>query len=644
MKNIKIKKISLTNWKGQSKEVTFSDKKNIIKGRNRSGKTTLFKAWCWLLTGYSDPSTPKNSDLFDNTKELTKDTPIASVSAVIDIDGITFMLERTAQSKFVRRRGMEVWEKAPSDDYKYFVDGIEYSATDFAEWITANITDGDLLKYAIDGNFFISQIFSDKKKSRQIIEQMIGSVTRDEMKGDYSILDAQADKYTVEQLEAQAATMIKSINNKLDTVCVEIKNVQSEIDAISQTDFGAIQKKIDDAEKKRKSVNDMLFDLSARMRPVLEARTKAEEDKRMKETLYQKQKEAYMKSYVDADVNLCLEISKAEEDNARKTKQIAELKVLNAEDEKALSDAEERIQKLRDKKEEIKNQPFEFEEKCIVCGQPMPEGARETAYQQFLAYRKTLIDGVVAQGKDLKKTIDGIKSRIEKRANAINVTTFTDITPLKERLNNLRKSDSVCPFEDTELGKSLQSEIDSIVIPPIEMTGDEELKQSLHNIQEELKGLYLEMGAKQRLAELQQKLENLKASQKTCGASLVTYEQQKRQVADYRQEQVEILSKKINNRLHYSSLDVWSKQKDGTIVPDIVLKDSKGVNYATTNTASRIITTVDVQRLFCELLDVNMPVFIDEVSVLNTDNIPQYDGTQTFLLSCADTPLTVTTE
>ena len=90
-----------------------------------------------------------------------------------------------------------------------------------------------------------------------------------------------------------------------------------------------------------------------------------------------------------------------------------------------------------------------------------------------------------------------------------------------------------------------------------------------------------------------------------------------------------------------SRISVWSQQKSGEMVPDLVLKDENGVNFATSNGASRIRVTADIQRFFCERLEVNMPMFIDEVSVMNQENIPHYDGVQTFLLFCSETSLKI---
>jgi hypothetical protein len=136
-------------------------------------------------------------------------------------------------------------------------------------------------------------------------------------------------------------------------------------------------------------------------------------------------------------------------------------------------------------------------------------------------------------------------------------------------------------------------------------------------------------------------LDELRIEQKEKGSELAVYERQRQLVKDYKQEQMEILSRKVNDGLKFSRLEVWSKQKDGTVVPDLVLKDANGVSYSTTNNASRLVTSVDIQRFFCEKLHVNMPTFLDESSVFSTGNLPKLDGVQMFYLFCSDTSLRI---
>ena len=50
MKEFIIKEITLNNFKGQSRTFVPNEIKTFVKGANGVGKTTLYKAFCWLLT------------------------------------------------------------------------------------------------------------------------------------------------------------------------------------------------------------------------------------------------------------------------------------------------------------------------------------------------------------------------------------------------------------------------------------------------------------------------------------------------------------------------------------------------------------------------------------------------------------------
>ena len=88
MKTIVIKRLILQNWKSLNHDVVFNADTTTVCARNGVGKSSLQKAWNWLLSGYTSAITPKNHELFDNRCELTHETPIASVKAYVSIDGV----------------------------------------------------------------------------------------------------------------------------------------------------------------------------------------------------------------------------------------------------------------------------------------------------------------------------------------------------------------------------------------------------------------------------------------------------------------------------------------------------------------------------------------------------------------------------
>ena len=201
MKTIYLKKLTLSNFRGQNHEVEFGDT-TVIKGRNGCGKSTLMHGFYYLLSSYTSAQEVKNNNLFDNKVELTKDTPKAIVEAVVVIEGYEYSLKKVAEAKFVRKRGLDnVYEKASSDTYTLYIDNIETSVSDFNAWVERNICPVDMIPYLLDGSFFANLVENDKAKSRKVLENIIGEVKEEDMKGDYSCIKEDLKRFTLEQLE-----------------------------------------------------------------------------------------------------------------------------------------------------------------------------------------------------------------------------------------------------------------------------------------------------------------------------------------------------------------------------------------------------------------------------------------------------------
>ena len=641
MKNIKIKELSVSNFRGQTFKDSYGNT-NFLSGRNSAGKSTRIAAWYWLICGCCSANEVSNYNLFNNKEVLSSKTPSAIVEALVEIDGVEYKLCRKATPAYTRKRGTNEEIKSPSDNYEYFVDDLSYNATEYKDWLSANICQDDMLKYVLDGSFFVDLVFSDKKKARQTIEKTVGTVERSEMKGDYSDIDELLQKMTPDQIDEQSKNLSKSIDARLNEIPTVISQKEAEISEIKQTDFTAVQKEIDALEGEQKSIEEKIFDYSARMKPLLEAKAKAEGDKRMKQEVYDKAKKTYMQGLIDQDNNLCAEISRIEKENDEKKSRIVELKKMNEIDIEVKKQYEQKVGELRKKAEEIRKMEYDGEDVCPICGQPLPDSKKAEAILQFEESRQLKFDTVIAEGKEIAGYIDNIINTITKRNEEIDSIAFENVEPLKQKLSALRTSD-IAPFELTEQGKALQADIDAVVIPEVKMPEDGELKQQAADIKDKLKSLYMKKGLQSRLSSLKTDIDELRSEQREKGAELAMYERRRQLVKDFKQEQMEILSHKVNDSLDCSSIDCWSQQKDGQMIPDLVLKNSEGVNFATSNQASRILTTCDIQRFFCKKLGVQMPVFIDESSTIQKSNLPLYDNTQTFYLFCSDEPLKIET-
>lgn len=654
MRNIILKEITLENWKGQNRHVEFGEHINSISGRNQAGKSTLMKAFYWLICGRTDSQTAANQDLYDNTKEITAETPKASVTAIISIDGEDYKLQRVAEASFQRKRGTSEMVKSASDNYFYFVDDIARSRTDWQSWIEEHIASEDMLQFILDGSFFIGKIFDDKRAARQIIEKVVGTVTREEMSGDYECIDELLRKFSLEEIDARCANLIKAINDRLNEIPALIRNKESEIAEIEQTDFVAIEREISELEAERDNLDKQMTDLTERIKPQMEAKHEAERTYQMKKEVLEKAYEDWKKSFDTRRQKLTDEIAAIRQQNAKSEKarqdEEAERKRISEfieNDKKSLELAKQKRERLladRDREKAVTMD--ESGTVCPHCGAQLHGEKLQEVLDRFERVKRERIEAIVNEGKLTSSNISALEKRIEEAKKILEKPLPQVITQPTDELEKqvfeiVNTNTSKIAFLETEQGKTLLDDVGSVVIPDVKMLETEDIEAAKRNVNDRLVPLYERRGLKNRLTTLRNALDELRIEQKEKGSELATYEQQRQAVKDYKQEQMEILSRKVNDGLKFSRLEVWSKQKDGTVVGDLVLKDANGVNFSTANGASRICTICDIQRFFCERLGVNMPMFVDEATIVNSENLPKYDGVQTFYLFCANTSLKI---
>lgn len=653
MKSIRIKELTASNFRSLNFHDIYGDT-NAISGRNASGKSTRIAAWNWLLSGFTDSNSPANSRLFDDKVELSENTPTASVKAVVSIDGEDYTIERRATAAFQRKRGTNEVIKSSSDNYEYYVDDISRSATAFKEWLEEHIANDAMMRFLIDGSYFVNLVYDDKKRARNIIENVVGEVKRSEMEGDYSCIDELLKKYTLDEIEERAKNMCKGIDARLNEIPALIDSKNAEISEIEQTDFNAIELDINKLEQERVDLDKQMTNLSERIKPQMEAKHAAEQEQQMRKDVLEKAYLDWRKSFDTRREKLNSEINAIKQQNEKSKKVRADAESL----QKMLSSDIERdkhtLELLKQKRERLleernKEKAVTMDENgtiCPHCGAQLHGEKLQEVLDRFERVKRERIDAIVSEGKATAAEIEKVESRIKDTQSRIDAPLPQVITQsteeLEKKLAELVSVDtSRLAFMETEQGRTLCDDIGSVIIPDVVMPDNSEIVAKKNEVNNALVPLYERRGLKYRLQTLRDAVNGLRVEQKEKGSELAQYELQRQAVKAYKQEQMEILSRKVNGGLKYSRIECWSQQKDGNQIPDLVLKDENGVSFSTTNNAARIRTTVDLQRFFCEKLGVNMPMWVDECSILDSNNLPKYDGVQSFYLSCSETSLKI---
>lgn len=641
MKKVIIKQLSLENFKGQTRDFFPNEDVTKVFAKNETGKTKLYEAFAWLLTGYTDATNGKNYELYDSTMELTPETPKARVRAEIMLDDVEYSVERSAQAKFVRKRNSMEYVKDTSDVYEMKLDDIVTSSTDFNAWVEHNLGNTNLLPFMLLGERFANLTLSDRKKAREILEQVSGEVTMEEMHGDYTMIAHDLKKYSIEQLKERCKNKLKPLklrHDELGTI-IDTKMQLSATYDVAKVD--ALNKEIEGIKEAIIAVDDMLLDSSKALEPIIKARN----EQKMK---------------IDA---LCYELSvrrHAHNDKNRELLDVIAKKIRNIESENATIVAENKrkahdlayteqqcyseketlamLNSQRDKliarRDEIMAREF-TDTTCATCGQKLPEELLAETRARFNMAKNQDLEIVVKQGKDVKGKIEICEKRIaeleEILAKGIKETPLKSKDAMQEEYTELESK--LVQFEATEEYKSLSKEIEELratmPVLNVDQSGFAEQKEKLNDT---LESLYATLGEYNVLGRIVEEIETLKAEKRDVEIEIVCIEGQLDNIKMYEEEKANIVSDRINKLLNDCSIVMYSRQKDGELRPDCVILDKKGVPYATTNNANRLNSALSLQRMFCANANILLPVFVDEASIYDDEHLPKYNDTQCIYL------------
>lgn len=653
MKTIKLKRLEINDFRAKSIAIDFKESTSI-SGENGVGKSTIMKAWNWLLSGYTDSYSPMNSALFDDSKELTPDTPTARVKAVVDIDDMEYTIERTATAKFIRKRGTTEYVKDTSDQYNFYIDNIEVKSNDFKQWIENNICQSDMVQYLLDGTFLTSMIEDDKKKARKVLEMIVGEIREDDFRGDYSILKEDMRKYTIEQIEERTKKEMIPIKDRMTKIPALIDTHSATIAEYSSKDFDGIMKEIEKRKKEIEDIDNKILGNGDAIKPILGERNHLLDLINQKSAELNSERAKFNKAIFDAEAELKKELGAAKEANNASissyeyAKNVIEQKRVMAKYVKESIVAVEGAYNLAKKDlSEIKARVF-TDDKCAYCGQELPEDMLNEAKEKFNARKKADIDSCVERGKSAARNKEELESKLASINKEIadllptleNEPVLIDEAEIAGRYNALKEENKGKRFEDTETYSRLVGEIEEFKrsMPEIPENDNAALTEAKKVLMGTIDNLNREYGIRYKIAELRGKIQELKDEERELGSDLAILEGKLAKCAEYKQEKADIISYRINGKLKESTIDMWSRQKDGNLVPDVVLKGKNGVRFSSLNFSDRIRTCIDIQKMFMEHFDVSLPVWVDESSCFSSNNFPVLDC-QVVYLFASESPM-----
>lgn len=642
MKTLLLKKIKISNFRGRNIEVEFGEKQTRISGRNGIGKSTIFYSWAWLLTGWTDPYNVKNGNLFDNRVPLSPDTPTASVLAEISVDGYDYTLERQAIAKFVRKRSTNEWEKSSSDEYRFFIDGVEMSAQGYTSWLESNICPIANMQFLVSGEFFAALVEDDKKRAREVLEGICGEVRPEDFKGDYSVIEEDMKRFPISVIEDRIKAEMKPLKARMAEIPAIIDSKYATLAEYEQIDYDSLLKEIESKKADIEQIDASILGQGKAIEPIMGERNRIYDLINEKSVFLYEAKIAHnnremakvsaVKARLDEAKRGCIEVLKRNE--GKKANYEAMVRDLEAV-KLLLSTYEQTREKLLAERDAIKARVF-TEESCAYCGQELPYEKQEEARARFNAKKQKDLEDVVARGKANNVSIENHKAKIASLETEIFKGYATEELPDTLTLESEYKEaqSAFVPFESTSEYARLSKEIDDLkaTLPEIPTNDNEALTNAKRMLIGELETLNRRYGLKAKADSIRLEIEMHRNEQRTIGSEIARLEGKIDKCKEYAQEKADIISFRVNGKLNDCKIEMWSTLKSGEVVGDCVILNKDGVKVSSTNGADKGLISIDLQKLFMRRYNVCLPIFLDEASIYDDSHLPYNEEYQSIYL------------
>lgn len=474
--DIRIQKLNLKNFKCYAEQsFEFGYHGAQISGHNGVGKSTIFDAIIWCLTGKL-PNAKAEGASIRPVGEPVEVVPEVEVTAVVD--GVETVFVRRLEATYTGR-GLDKTYKG--DATTCSIDSVPKSVTEFNAFVSQLFPINptvwlDLLAFADDTKFS-----ADERRS--VLIEAFGNVSEDDIKAlnaDFDTLFNAKGKLSVEDYKTAMKEQEKNCTAELGRGKT-IGTLQARIDeaakAIVRPDLSVSvqEKRIADleAEIKEASAGDTT-DIRTQLSALRKELASLERDI---SSAVDMERQMHIATYFDMRA-----IAGHTYDAAR-----SKVDALESAMQKANAESADLIRQIDDAKKRLaslEEETITVDETCPTCGQPLPKEQIDEAYEKYNEDKAIKMETLEKRIESLSKNLSEAKARL---AQSIQDKKTADADK-EEKANELAKAEKdYCeavnikvkpPKELTERKESLLADIDALEMR-LTMSGTSEQVQEL---------------------------------------------------------------------------------------------------------------------------------------------------------------------
>lgn len=630
MKQIKLQKISLVNFKGiKYLDLDFSDGDTLVCGENGSGKTTVFDAFLWCMFGKDSTN---RSDSNFNLKTLDADgMPILrlehSVTCLLSVDGKEIKLQRGYKEVWTKPRGTTE-ETLTNHKTEFYVNDVKLGTKKEYESTIAEIIDEDVFRM-ITNPFAFTSLSADRQK--EMLLDMAGTVTNEElaaMNPEFVALLAEISGKPLATFLKEIAAKKKACKDVLAVIPSQIQTAQNLMPEAE--DWDALQAEInakleemhqvDEQIADKAKLNDAEYQRKAQLQAAIsDAKMELNEAKnaiKFKATAGRQQALSDIKE-------LEYKIQGRKQDLAYKQRTMADLQTQYAKIGEALDNlrAEYRTISAR----EISFSADQFV--CPTCKRQLEIDDIEAKQAELTAnFNRQKAQDLTAnqeKGRTTKAQYEGVAARVnvcKSELNQIQEAVNTDEAKLAElkaaipeavNVEALIAADKGCIDLQNEIAE-LENQL-KVDAKPVDVS---DLRARKVSVNDALQALYKRAAKRDQIKRAEDEIKALEEKQMSNNQALADLENWEFQATAFQKAKDEELLKRINGLFQFVSFSFVSAQLNGGEKLTCVCTVN-GTPYPDVNNAGKINAGLDIINAICNAKGVCAPIFVDNAESVN---------------------------
>lgn len=656
---VKIKSLSLENYK-KFNNVSFSfGKKSKISGKNREGKSTLMNSYMEIMTGKevdgTQPDGIRPHDVDGN--DLNRSDVIREV--ILDIDGKETAIRKITKQKWRKPHG-QTEEVLDGNSVSYEIDGFPYAPKKFEEYMK-QLVEPETLLMCSNPNPFLSILKKSTADARKLLEKLSGFSLEDFLTNNpkYSAASDLTKGHSVEDTMKKLRKQLNEQKKKLEQKNTELKYEQTrDTDVqIETSDLeiakGQWREKIENIDKQEQALDEAVKAYDSKNSEILLLKEQANKIindsgaslREQRLLLEQKISELNVKNKGYAN-----DLKMAELDLKHSNMGIERH---SAELEKARVSYSSTSQKTFDetKLREIEAEQFDEDSLiCPECGQVRPEAQRINLKEMFEQSKARRISEQEKSRElfnaEILKTLDSITEIGNKAAYDLKVAksakkeaeikieegrknilaTSSEIEKLCTELDNLPKEVDLSGNDEYQsLLNQIKIKEDALVSPNNIAVKRVELRKERKSYIDEISKLDAQI--QKSIADEEQKvrkLAKLKAEFDTQKQAVADIERNIDILNQFSIEKNAALANKINPFMDGFKFEFLAFTLEGN--PYEVCKIIReGTEYSDLNYSDRLLVETSMVRGFQKMNNLDLPIWLDNSESINDDRLPELD-------------------